>query len=40
MGSKQRPPIKKETTLKYKGLKRKTIDEKRGDTLNQKAKNH
>jgi hypothetical protein len=31
MGSKQRPLMKKEATLKYKGLKTKTSDEKRGN---------
>jgi hypothetical protein len=31
IGSKQRPPMKKEETPKHKGLKIKTSDEKRGN---------
>jgi hypothetical protein len=35
--SKERPPIKKEAPLRYKELKRKTSDEKRGTTKTQVA---
>jgi hypothetical protein len=38
-GSKQRPPMKKEATLKCKGLKTKVSDEKRGNPKMQGAQN-
>jgi hypothetical protein len=39
VGSKQRPPMKKEATLKRKGLKTKTSDKKRGNPKTQGAQN-
>jgi hypothetical protein len=38
-GSKQSHPMKKKATLKYKGLKIKTSDEKRGNPKTQWAQN-
>jgi hypothetical protein len=37
ISSKERPPIKKEATLKCNGLKRKTFDRKRGNPKTQGA---
>jgi hypothetical protein len=37
IGSKERPPIKKEGTPKLKGLKRETSDKKRGNPKTQGA---
>jgi hypothetical protein len=34
VGSKEKPPMKKEATPKRKGLKTKTSDEKRGNSKN------
>jgi hypothetical protein len=39
VGSKQRPPMKKEATPKCKELKTKTSDEKRGNPKTQVAQN-
>jgi hypothetical protein len=39
IGSKEKPPMKKEATPKRKGLERKTSDEKRGNLKTQRAQN-